>query len=182
VYFNGTWVSSTASRSLEGFWLNNDLIEWIWPRIQSALSLWNCCITSHGVFHSCGVFPLCDLEGLWRTLRQWAFLTKSPTRNPYILPRSMGSVHWDGLPCTDSVLNVSSVSDFQGNFFTLDWTLNRLAFVTLKNNLMVLSLRAMMMQFIILMMIAADFYMLFGRQWHLVFVGFTQSHTPFHTD
>lgn len=31
----------------------------------------------------------------------------------------------------------------------------RLAFVTLKNNLMVLSLRAMMMQFLVLMLIAA---------------------------
>src|SRR5271170_7331512 len=70
--------------------------------------------------------------------------------------RSVGSIHGRGLSCSDSVLDVSSVSRFCE--VTSMAQLNtgiRLAFVTLKNNLMVLSLRAMMMQFVILMCIAA---------------------------
>lgn len=54
------------------------------------------------------------------------------------------------------MFDVSSVSDIASRRKDMiNATSHSLAFVTLKNNLMVLSLRAMMMQFVVLMLIAA---------------------------
>lgn len=68
--------------------------------------------------------------------------------------RTMGERHWCRLSRSHRLLTVPKVSSF---YLTTCWSLSirRLAFVTLKNNLMVLSLRAMMMQFVALMLIAA---------------------------
>lgn len=70
----------------------------------------------------------------------------------------LGPANW-----VSTVLLSSHASCFQGSLvltiqthsLPTDWDADRLAFVTLKNNLMVLSLRAMMMQFLVLMLIAA---------------------------
>jgi hypothetical protein len=66
----------------------------------------------------------------------------------------MGSRDGLGFLGRDRMSYVPSVSSFPPKQSPCSISC-RLAFVTLKNNLMVLSLRAMIMQFLILMMIAA---------------------------
>jgi hypothetical protein len=73
----------------------------------------------------------------------------------YVTCRSLGSIHGRGLSRCYRLLDVSSVGIRNTLYVSVPNAGTRLAFVTLKNNLMVLSLRAMMTQFLVLMLIAA---------------------------
>ena len=69
--------------------------------------------------------------------------------------RQMGLHARNRCPCLDYLPYVSPVSIMHCLFYSGCHVSHRLAFVTFENNLLVLSLRAMIMQFFFLMVIAA---------------------------